>query len=95
MSLALPELKKFLLIAPTKNIFALPISVSSSHLCFLPSITEPSYISSFAGFVALGPVLFLCALSITIMIASYFAERSNRKSFIQKKQVQVSKDAFH
>merc|ERR1719305_335824 len=38
---------------------------------------------------ALGPVLFLCALSITIMIASYFAERSNRKSFIQKKQVQV------
>merc|ERR1711934_648569 len=37
----------------------------------------------------LGPVLLVCALSITIMIASYFAERSNRKSFIQKKQLQV------
>ena len=39
-------------------------------------------------------MLFLCALSITIMIASYFAERSNRKSFIQKKQLQVSADAY-
>ena len=28
------------------------------------------------------------------MIASYFAERSNRKSFIQKKQLQVGADAF-
>jgi len=50
---------------------------------------EEHFCTAYFRFVALGPVLFLCALSITIMIASYFAERSNRKSFIQKKQVQV------
>ena len=37
----------------------------------------------------MGEVLLLCALSITTMIASYFAERSNRKSFIQRKLIQV------
>jgi len=37
----------------------------------------------------LGPVIFTCAFSITIVIASYFAERSNRKSFIQRKLVQA------
>merc|ERR1712216_993922 len=37
----------------------------------------------------LGEVLLLCALSITTMIASYFAERSNRKSFIQRKLIQA------
>ena len=39
-------------------------------------------------------MLLVCALSITIMIASYFAERSNRKSFIQKKQLQVGAYAY-
>ena len=42
----------------------------------------------------MGEVLLLCALSITTMIASYFAERSNRKSFIQRKLLQVGADAF-
>ena len=40
------------------------------------------------------PVVFLCALTITIVIASYFAERSNRKSFIQRKLLKVGADAF-
>merc|ERR1712216_644376 len=40
-------------------------------------------------FYYLGEVLLLCALSITTMIASYFAGRSNRKSFIQRKLVQA------
>merc|ERR1711934_763087 len=35
------------------------------------------------------PVIFVCALTITIVIASYFAERSNRKSFIQRKLLQA------
>ena len=59
------------------------------------SLFRPSLkLFSFKGFYYLGPVIFVCALSITIMIASYFAERSNRKSFIQRKLLKVGADAF-
>ena len=66
----------------------------SAFSAFVHGITKLSLISSIQGFLALAPVLLLCALCIIITIASYFAERSNRKTFIQKKQVQVSEYAF-
>ena len=67
-------------------------SITSSSFCYCshPLLT----LLFLQGLIYLGPVLLLCALSITIMIASYFAERSNRKSFIQRKLVQVGADAF-
>ena len=59
------------------------------------SLFRPSLkLFSFKGFYYLGPVIFVCALSITIMIASYFAERSNRKSFIQRKLLKVGADTL-
>ena len=67
------------------------IIISSAFSClFRPSLN----LFSFKGFFYLSQVVFLCALLITIMIASYFAERSNRKSFIQRKLLQVGADAF-
>ena len=73
-----------------KSFFRKFSSPSASSSLFHPSLK----LFSFKGFVYLGPVIFVCALSITIMIASYFAERSNRKSFIQRKLLQVGADAF-
>ena len=65
-------------------------SPSASSSLFHPSLK----LFSFKGFVYLGPVIFVCALSITIVIASYFAERSNRKSFIQRKLLKVGADTL-
>jgi len=78
-NICIPYFRKFI----TSSAFATSFHASLNFLILL-----------FQGYWALGPVLFLCALSITIMIASYFAERSNRKSFIQKKQLQVRADAY-
>ena len=66
------------------------ITSSAFSSLFHPSLN----LFSFKGFMYLAPVLLLCALSITIMIASYFKERSNRKGFIQRKLLQVGADAF-
>ena len=44
--------------------------------------------------IPLIPVLFLYILCITVIIASYFKERSNRKGFIQRKLVQVGADTL-
>merc|ERR1712010_14041 len=61
------------------------LEAAGSQYCFEDKdICIPS-----GHYITLGPVVFLCALSITIMIASYFAERSNRKSFIQRKLIQA------
>ena len=66
------------------------ITFSAFSSLFHPSLN----FSSFKGFFYMSPVVFLCALIITIVIASYFAERSNRKSFIQRKLLKVGTDAF-
>ena len=59
---------------------------------FCPSLNFDIF--PFEGWYTLAPVVLVYAVSVTMMITSYFAERSNRKSFIQKKQLQVGADAF-
>ena len=64
---------------------------SASSALFRPSLNLSFLL---VGLIFLTPVLFLCVLNITFMIASYFKERSNRKGFIQRKLLQVGADAF-
>ena len=74
-----------------KSFFRKFSSPSASSALFRPLL---NLLSLLEGFMFLIPVLFLCALIITFMIASYFKERSNRKGFIQRKLLQVGADAF-
>ena len=73
-----------------KSFFRKFSSPSASSSLFHPSLK----LFSFKGWMSLAQVIFVCALSITFMIASYFKERSNRKGFIQRKLLQVGADAF-
>ena len=57
-----------------------------AQLCTLgPDRCDPLYAVLFAM-----PLMFSAIIIVTILVASFFAERSNRNAFIQKKLLQVS-----